>query len=169
MRDRRPQPLDQPVVLETTSDTANVAKVRTAVVDAAKRMGFPEPDVASIALAINEAIANVIKHGYEGCPGKPIDVTIEGICRADRHGLQITICDCGRQVDPATIAGRELEDVRPGGLGTHIIKTVCDEVEYTHREPAGMQLRILKMLEARPRPYPRPNDEGGEITRAEQE
>jgi len=163
MGSSRPQQLDQPVVVQITSDTANVAKVRTAVVKAARRIGFPEPDVAAVALAIDEAVANVIKHGYEGCSGKPIEVTIEGVCRDDNHGLQITICDCGRQVDPTTIAGREPEDVRPGGLGTHIIKTICDEVEYTHRQPAGMQLRVLKMLDKRP------DNVGEETTRAEQE
>jgi len=158
-----PEQLDQPVVLQITSETANVAKVRTAVVQAAQRMGFAEPEVSAIALAIDEAIANVIRHGYEGRSGEPIEVTIEGVHRADNHGLQITICDCGRQVDPATIAGRELEDVRPGGLGTHIIKTVCDEVEYTHRQSAGMQLRVLKMLDTRH------DDAGGETSCAEQE
>lgn len=159
----RPQQLDQPVVLQITSDTANVAKVRTAVVQAAQEIGFAEPDVSAIALAINEAIANVIQHGYEGRPGEPIEVTIKRVHRADNYGLQITICDCGRQVDPGTIAGRELENVRPGGLGTHIIKTVCDEVEYTHRQPAGMQLRVLKMLNTRP------DNAGDETSRAKQE
>ena len=159
----RPQQLDQPVVLQITSDTANVAKVRTAVLQAAQQIGFPESDVASIALAIDEAIANVIRHGYEGRPGQPIEITIEGVCRAGNRGLQITICDRGRQVDPTTIAGRELEDVRPGGLGTHIIKTICDEVEYTHRQPEGMQLRVLKMLDTRP------DNAGEDTSRAEQE
>ena len=45
----RPQQLDQPVVLRITSDTANVAKVRTAVVQAAQEIGFAEPDVSAIA------------------------------------------------------------------------------------------------------------------------
>jgi anti-sigma regulatory factor (Ser/Thr protein kinase) len=58
----------------------------------------------------------------------------------------VTICDCARQVDPQDITGRDLEDVRPGGLGTHIMRTVMDEVEYAHRQPVGMQLRLLKMV-----------------------
>jgi len=163
MSGQRPRQLDPPVVLQITSDTANVATVRTAVVKAARRMGFAEPDVAAMALAVDEAIANVIRHGYEGRPGEPIEVTIEGVYRDDNCGLQVTICDRGRQVDPTTIAGRKLEDVRPGGLGTHIIKTICDEVEYTHRQPEGMQLRVLKMLDKR-------TDHAGEATsRDEQE
>jgi len=155
--------LDQPMVVQITSETAHIVKVRKAVVEAAQQMGFAESDVSAIALAIDEAIANVIKHGYAGCPGKPIDVTIERVGRRDRQGLQVTICDCGRQVDPATIAGRELEDIRPGGLGTHIINTVCDEVEYTHRDPVGMQLRVVKLLET----GPQQGSEDGETERDE--
>ena len=137
---------DLPTQLSVTSETANIARVRDAVQDAARRIGFGEQDVSAVALAIDEAVANVIRHGYEGRAGQPIEVTIEPARREGRNGLQVTICDCGRQVDPGLIVGRDLGDVRPGGLGTHIMKTVMDEVEYTHRQPEGTQLRLLKMV-----------------------
>ena len=86
------------------------------------------------------------RHGYEGRVGQPIEVTIDRVERDGTDALQVTICDCGRQVDPANIVGRDLEDIRPGGLGTHIIRTVMDEVEYSLRQPTGMQLRVLKKL-----------------------
>lgn len=140
-------PSDQPLVLEITSDTGQLAGVRAAVLGASQALGFVEPQVSAMALAIDEALANVIRHGYEGQKGRPIQVTIEPVWRGERRGLQVTICDCCRQVDPATIAGRDLEDVRPGGLGTHIIRTVMDEVEYTKREPEGMRLRLVKLLD----------------------
>lgn len=143
-------PFDRPSQLTVTSETANLAKVRAAVEDAARRIGFLEEQVSTIALAIDEAVTNVIRHGYEGQRGQPIDVTIEPVHRRQRVGLQVTICDCGRQVDPGTIVGRELEEVRPGGLGTHIIRTVMDELEYTHRDPAGMKLRLVKLIDAPP-------------------
>lgn len=127
-----------------TSDTVNLASVRETISQAATDMGFAEPVVSQIVLAVDEAIANVIRHGYEGCPGKPIDVTIESVRHSGVPALQVTVCDCGRQVDPDRILGRALEDVRPGGLGTHIIRSVMDEVEYTVREPAGMILRMVK-------------------------
>ena len=135
-----------PRVIRITSETDQVASVRSAILDAAACLGFGSLDASSIALAIDEAVANVIRHGYEGHTGQPIEVTIDRVDRDGAAALQVTICDCGRQVDPATIVGRDLEDVRPGGLGTHIIRTVMDEVEYTLRQPAGMQLRVLKKL-----------------------
>jgi len=138
----------QPTRLRVTSETGNIARVRAAVERAALDMGFAEPDATAVALAIDEAVANVIRHGYEGREGQPIEVTIEPVSRGDRAGLEVTICDCGRQVELNTIVGRKLEDVRPGGLGTHIMKAVMDEVEYKHRQPEGMQLRLLKLLDS---------------------
>lgn len=141
-----PCPNEMSVVLHLTSDTANLAGLRDAVTTAAVRTGFVEPAVSQVVLAVDEAIGNVIKHGYDGRPGQPIDVSIETICRGERKGLEVTVCDCGRQVDPEKIVGRRLEDVRPGGLGTHIIRSVMDEVEYSLGRPRGMKLRMAKLL-----------------------
>ncbi len=138
------------VRLSITSDTARIADVHAAVAAAAERIGFREPEVSGIALAIDEAVGNVIKHGYGGCAGRPIEVAIVPVTEGGRRGVEIEICDCGRQVEPESIIGRSLEDVRPGGLGTHIIRTVMDEVEYSRRMPAGMRLRVRKMLAAEP-------------------
>ena len=145
-----PNPFDRAVHLSITSDTANVSRVRAAVTDAARFVGFDDPDVSAITTAIDEAVCNVIKHGYQGCGGQPIEVTLEPVRDGDRAGLQVTICDCGRQVAPEEIVGRDLDDIRPGGLGTHIINTVMDDVSYSCREPTGMQLRLVKMIPADP-------------------
>ena len=142
-----PEP-DFPQVVRVTSETANITIVRSAVLAAAKQIGFDESDVSAIALAIDEAVTNVIRHGYEGRAGQPIEVRLDCVQRDGVPALQVTICDCARQVDPTTISGRNLEDIRPGGLGTHIIRTVMDEVEYSMRQPMGMQLRVLKKLNA---------------------
>jgi anti-sigma regulatory factor (Ser/Thr protein kinase) len=137
---------NQPVTIRFTSDTCEVANVRAAVEAAARDAGFSEMDVSGIVLAIDEAICNVIRHGYEGRSGQPIELVIEYVCREQRGGLQFTLRDNARQVDPSSIVGRDLEDIRPGGLGTHIIRAVMDEVEYTSRQPQGMELRLLKWL-----------------------
>ena len=40
-----------------------------------------------------------------------------------------------------------MEDVRPGGLGVHIIRSVMDEVEYSCPLDGGMQLRMVKYFD----------------------
>ena len=52
----------------------------------------------------------------------------------------------GRQVDPATIKSRDLDDIRPGGLGVHIIGSVMDQVEYQKAPEAGMMVRMTKLI-----------------------
>ena len=42
--------------------------------------------------------------------------------------------------------GRELDDVRPGGLGVHLIETAMDEVEYSQPDGGGMEIRLRKYL-----------------------
>ncbi len=135
-------------VLGLTSDTDRLAEARELVTALAGRLGFDEGQASQIALAVDEALGNVIRHGYGGRRGQPIALFLERISQAGRTGLQVTIRDQGRQVDPATIVGRELSDVRPGGLGTHIIRGVMDEVEYDRGERSGMTLRLLKWVGA---------------------
>lgn len=129
-----------------TSDTDRLAEARDLVTALAGRLGFNDGQAGQIALAVDEALGNVIRHGYGGRGGQPIELLLERISESARTGLQVTICDQGRQVDPASIVGRELSDVRPGGLGTHIIRGLMDEVEYARGEQCGMKLRLLKWV-----------------------
>ena len=65
-----------------------------------------------------------------------------------RAGLEIVILDRGKSIDPAAICGRDLADIRPGGLGVHIIRSVMDKVQYRRRSGGGMLLRMVKYAAA---------------------
>jgi len=139
--------LPEPVKVSITSESVHVATVRGEVLKFAEAVGFDEKETSSIALAIDEALCNIIKHGYGGESGHPIDVTLESVTLDDRKGMSVMIEDRCPQVDADQLVGRDLEDVRPGGLGLHIMKTVMDEIEHTQRGSAGMRLKMTKMLE----------------------
>ena len=135
------------VKLSIASHPKSLPVVRSAAERMAKMEGFSEQDANELALAIDEALANVIKHGYSGQPDKPIDITLSVLRSSTGDpGLCIVVRDNGRQVDPDTIQSRDLDDLRPGGLGVHIIKTVMDEVEYSCPPDGGMQLRMVKYV-----------------------
>ena len=57
--------------------------------------------------------------------------------------VRFVLRDYGRSCDPAKIKSRELEDIRPGGLGVHIIKQAFDSVIYTP-QPRGTRLVLEK-------------------------
>jgi serine/threonine-protein kinase RsbW len=139
------------VELSIHSSTKCLPIVRGAVERMAGLEGFDETDAHALTWAIDEALSNVIKHGYEGMPDQPISICLARVTSPDgRSGIAVTVRDQGRQVDPATIRSRDLGEVRPGGLGVHIIQTVMDSCEYSCPPGGGMQLDMVKYVSARP-------------------
>ena len=131
--------------LSITSTPAHLPVVRAALESVCKLMGFDEQTRGDIVLAVDEALANVIKHAYQGENDKPIEVTLRSVV-GDRVALQIELRDWGEQAAPATIKSRDLDDVRPGGLGVHIMSRCMNEVEYVHAPDGGTLLTMIKAL-----------------------
>ena len=121
---------------------------RTAVRTVLKVVGLEDENDEAITVAVVEALTNVIKHSYEGPCEKPIFMKLSKIdCGGkNKPALEILIRDFGKQVDPENIKPRDLDEIRPGGLGVHIIQSVMDEVEFSHAQACGMQLRMVKYI-----------------------
>jgi anti-sigma regulatory factor (Ser/Thr protein kinase) len=131
--------------LTILSDPANLAQVRVAVETNGTQAGFDQKECAAMALAVDEALTNVIRHAYGGQLDKKIDIGIEQLNEAeDGRGILICIRDFGKSVDPSKIKGRELSDIRPGGLGVHIMREVMDEVIFECQPEGGTLLRMIK-------------------------
>ncbi len=137
---------DNTVHLRITADPEDLPRVREALGAVLDQVGFDPAEAGKIVLAIDEALANVIKHGYGGSCEEPIDIRISSIEEGGRSGIRVSIRDFGQQVEPSTISGRDLEDVRPGGLGVHIMRSVMDEVAYDHADPEGMRVTMTKWV-----------------------
>lgn len=140
-----------PLRMELLSDPLYLSGVREMIAAIARRIGFSEEGCGQIALAIDESLCNVMRHGYDGRQDGPIWVSVwptDGQIR----GIRIVVEDEAKQVDIATIKSRNLDDVRPGGLGVHIIKEVMDEVVYEKRTPKGMRLTLNKYCEPAEKP-----------------
>ena len=62
---------------------------------------------------------------------------------------RILIEDEAEQVDPEEIQPRSLDEIRPGGLGVHIIREVMDEARFERRpgSDVGMRLEMIKRVE----------------------
>jgi anti-sigma regulatory factor (Ser/Thr protein kinase) len=92
--------------------------------------------------AVDEACSNVIKHAYAGDPNEQIGVTL----RISPEAFEVIIEDSGLKADVASIKGRGLDDIRPGGLGVHLIKRACDVFEFDEEKKKGNRLRLVKYL-----------------------
>ena len=131
--------------LQMVSDPVYLAGAREMVAAVARRLGFTEEACGQIALAVDEALCNIIRHGYDRRKDAPIWISlfprsIDGVPAA----LSIVIEDEARQVDPEQIRSRDLDEIRPGGLGVHIMRQVMDEVRYEKRDTTGMRLTLVK-------------------------
>lgn len=131
--------------LEIPSDPAELPGARDAVRAYCLAHGWPDQQTGEIVLAVDEALANVMRHGYQNARGEPIELRLAMIVQDDGHeAIEIRIRDFGRQVDPETICGRSLTDIRPGGLGVHIIRAMMSSADYQRAEGGGMLLVLRK-------------------------
>lgn len=136
------------VEIRILSRADHLCIVRQALCAALSKYGYAEGDVGQISLALDEALANVIRHGYEGRDDQPIWIKFGRVLDHGTPRLEIVVEDEARQVDPSRIAGRDLAEVRPGGLGVHIMNQIMDHVTFTPREGGGMKLVMTKSAAA---------------------
>ena len=99
--------------------------VRSVVNCAAQMFGFKDEEVDSMVLAVNEACMNIMQHAYCGCDG---EIILEIIDKHDELLFRLT--DFAETVNKANIKPRDLSDLRPGGLGVHLMQEVMDRVSY---------------------------------------
>jgi len=106
----------------------------------AREAGFPESEVYRLALAVDEAAANVIRHTYANQPNGWLALEVRNL--PDR--LEFVIEDSGPKVRSDAIRPRALDDVRPGGLGSFFIKSFTDSCSYDETFTEGNRLRLVK-------------------------
>jgi serine/threonine-protein kinase RsbW len=134
-------------MLAVYSNPRWLSVVRGAVERLTETLGFPAAQCRSITRAVDEALTNIVRHSYGNRLGQPIALYFRSAKRCQqgeiRSGLEILLCDRGRAIDLNTLRGRPLEQIRPGGLGLHLIRQAMDTVEFT-RKGFTNQLRLVK-------------------------
>ncbi|MEE8271129.1 MAG: SpoIIE family protein phosphatase [Alphaproteobacteria bacterium] len=120
-----------------------VRLVRGAVEAAARLCGFDVATSADIVLAVAEACQNVVVHAY----ADRAEGTIELRTFRRPDALVIHIRDFAPAVDPRTVRPRDLDDIIPGGLGTHFIREIMDEVDFLPPPSGGGNL--LQLIKTR--------------------
>lgn len=166
LRQAEAKPQDpKPIKIELVSDPMYLCGARELVASIAHRVGFGDMECSKISLALDEAMCNVIRHGYDKATDRPIWLTIYPQRPTDTSfgGIEIIIEDEAKQINPDTVYGRDLQDIRPGGLGVHIMREVMDEVVFEKRESKGMRLRMSKTA-PRPDHEPRLGQRSSEST-----
>jgi phosphoserine phosphatase RsbU/P len=121
----------------------SLAGARAAVRGFLADHGVDEAAANDIVLALDEACQNVIRHAYRDSGEGEIVLEMEV-----SGGRLITyVRDFAPEIDAITVAPRRVDDVRPGGLGTHFIREIMDEVAYLRPDDGtGNLLRMCKEI-----------------------
>jgi serine/threonine-protein kinase RsbW len=110
-----------------------------------EEQGFPFELISDVQLAADEAITNIILHGYEGREG-----TIHIIAKVTGGEVEISVEDMAPPFDPTSyishLGTEEIPDRPPGGLGIILIRNVMDEVRYQYESGKN----ILTMIKWKP-------------------
>ena len=92
-------------------------------------LGGSEDDAGDLVLAVNEAVTNVLLHGYNSQPG-PVILCVE----VANDDLRVILTDSAPPFDPTRVPPPDiflpLEDRPLGGLGVHMMRQLTDELVY---------------------------------------
>lgn len=131
-----------PFAVRLSPDPAGVPALLDALEAWLAGAGLPDEARLDIVLALDEAVANVIEHGYRGAPGE-----IEVDAALSQDGVELRVVDGASPFDPLGAAppdlGGDLDSRRIGGLGVHLIRTLMDEVEY--RRENGRNVLLMRL------------------------
>ena len=100
--------------------------------------------IDQLVVAVNEACMNIIQHAYAGDENGTFRLELI----RDEDELIVRLIDFAPAIDKSSVKPRDLDDVRPGGLGVHFIQTLMDAVEFLDSgSPTGNILQMKKRIE----------------------
>lgn len=126
-------------VVQVPAQAERLQALRNLVREQATAYGFTPTCVDNLVLAVNEACMNVIQHGYRGAAG-----LLELAVSASAEGVEFRIRDHAATVTLDDWRPRELDDLRPGGLGVHFIRQIMDAVVYLPTPDGAGNLLSMK-------------------------
>jgi anti-sigma regulatory factor (Ser/Thr protein kinase) len=128
--------------LSITSHPENLKRIRNAMRNITSKSPGLQDDSGNIILAVDEACSNIMKHCCNNDLTRKIALTI----KLKENLLTILIVDNGQKFDIKSIKPRDINEIRPGGLGVHLIRQIMDTVDYSHTPDGLNQLTMTKKL-----------------------
>ena len=107
---------------------ASVRQVGELIDEFARHARFSDDAIFQCRLALDEACSNIIRHAYADDPSGEIEVRVEAV----RGTLTVHLIDFGEPYNPDIVHQPEfdqpIDQMRPGGLGIHLMRTVLDTI-----------------------------------------
>ncbi len=122
------------------ADPREIPKLTDGVTQVLQEKGWPDADVMAVELALQEAVANAIRHGCGGDASKELQCAVT--CD-DAGEIMITVRDPGTGFDPAKVANPldPVNILKSSGRGIFLINGLMDDVQFAD---GGRELQMRK-------------------------
>jgi serine/threonine-protein kinase RsbW len=125
------------------ADIGEIPKVSESLEVLMRDHAFSDEEILDTQLAVEEAVTNVILHGYENTTGE-VSVTF-----LTTHGmLEVRIEDRAPAFDPLSMPEPDIEsdveDRKIGGLGVFLIRQVMDDVSYRYEDGKNILVMVKR-------------------------
>lgn len=115
--------------------------LRALVHSAMEMVGADREVTECVVLAVNEACSNVIRHAY----GKQRAGEIVLEILNNRDEMRFRLMDFAPPVDRTRVCAPLHDELRPGGLGMHLIEQIMDEARFIEPPPGvGNAFEMIK-------------------------
>ncbi len=132
--------------LVISNETSQLLLVRDFMSRVIRQSRLPREDENRVVLAVDEAISNIIEHGYDPGARGTIEIEIE----SDAQQFKVVIRDMGRVFNPECLPNPDVvEHVRRGqkrGLGVYLMRQIMDEVRYKFKDGVKNELTLVKYI-----------------------
>ncbi|MBK5290114.1 MAG: ATP-binding protein [Acidobacteriia bacterium] len=126
------------------SNLGSVDRAEEIVAEAATSMGFDEEDLHKIGIAIRECMVNAVAHGNRYSAKKKVRLQVW----TDTGRLVVHIGDEGNGFEAVTVPDPLAQEnlLKHSGRGLLMIQAFMDEFIVRKRDPAGTEVRLVKVL-----------------------
>lgn len=133
------------IIIAIPSHPKYLSVVRAVTGKMGELCDIDESGIEDMKLAVDEACTNVIKHAYKGDVSRKIVLKY----KITRKAFKVSIEDNGIKARIDLLKGRNLNEIRPGGLGIHLIRRVFDVLAFDERKKNGNRLVLIKYLKGK--------------------
>ena len=125
------------------ADLENLKEARSFIESSGNALGLNSDTLGDLCLVVDEAVTNIILHGYDGRDGT-VDIQME----RDGDSIVISIRDAAKSFDAADVETPHLKtslrEREFGGMGVFLIRKLTDEAEFRTLPAGGNELRLVK-------------------------
>jgi len=122
------------LTLTLKNDPAEIGRMVDLLEAFGPQSGLTDDATFKLTLALDEIVANVVRHGFDDDREHRIEVKVT----VDDRTVTASVEDDGLEFDPreAPVPDLDLpiEMRKPGGLGMHLVRATMDSVEYRRQD-----------------------------------